>query len=212
MGTIFNYNTDINKTTYLNWRTDQHQLLQDMSVMADGYANAAIIMIDACLTDNHDKKADVVIFPILFSVNHAIELYLKEINWALNILCGKDIHDNNGGHDIRQIWSVVRKQVNLFENDSARKGQFTEFTKELVSYIDELYSYIDSGNDEHTKMKNMDFSRYPFNTDKELHFYIKSLGNVVVDLEELKKTFASISRNLRLIAGDYEEKAVLSPI
>ena len=30
-----------------------------------------------CLQDNGDKKADIVVFPMLFSANHAIELYLK---------------------------------------------------------------------------------------------------------------------------------------
>ena len=33
------------------------------------------------------------------------------------------------------------------------------------------------------KMKNMDFSRYTFNTDDEYHFYIENYGNEVVDLE-----------------------------
>lgn len=35
---------------------------------------------------NVDKKADIVVFPMLFSANHAIELYPKSINWSLNML------------------------------------------------------------------------------------------------------------------------------
>ena len=55
-----------------------------------------------CLQDNGDKKADIVVFPMLFSANHAIELYLKSINWSLNMLLNEK-ESFCGGHDIRQI-------------------------------------------------------------------------------------------------------------
>src|SRR5690625_6409664 len=37
----------------------------------------AITMSKKCLSGNEDKKADVLIFPILNNANHGIELYLK---------------------------------------------------------------------------------------------------------------------------------------
>ena len=77
MEKIFSYNVDIDKTAYMNWRTRPHQPIHDMMIIADGYMKAAIMLAQDCLQDNMDKKADIVVFPILFSANHAIELYLN---------------------------------------------------------------------------------------------------------------------------------------
>ena len=84
MGKIFSYNVDIDKTAYMNWRTRQHQPIHDMMIIADGYMKAAIMLAQDCLQDNGDKKADIVVFPMLFSANHAIELYLKSIKYQPN--------------------------------------------------------------------------------------------------------------------------------
>lgn len=67
------------------------------------------MLAEQCLKDNSDKKADVLIFPMLFSVNHAIELYEKSIYWSLNILLeNKSIFKEN--HNIRGIWYVAKKE------------------------------------------------------------------------------------------------------
>lgn len=106
MEKIFSYNVDIDKTAYMNWRTRQHQPIHDMMIIADGYMKAAIMLAQDCLQDNMDKKADIVVFPMLFSANHAIELYLKSINWSLNMLLNMK-ESFCGGHDIRQIWHGI---------------------------------------------------------------------------------------------------------
>ena len=77
MEQVFSYNADIEKTAYMNWRTRQHQPIHDMIIIADGYIKSAIMLSEDCLQDNKDKKADIVVFPMLFAANHAIELYLK---------------------------------------------------------------------------------------------------------------------------------------
>ena len=170
MEKIFSYNVDIDKTAYMNWRTRQHQPIHDMMIIADGYMKAAIMLAQDCLQDNGDKKADIVVFPMLFSANHAIELYLKSINWSLDMLLNMK-ESFCGGHDIRQIWNTVKKRM----------------------------------------MKNMDFSRYPFNADDEYHFYIENYGNEVVDLEMFVEIFKKIGDNLNCIAGYYEEMATFVP-
>lgn len=99
MEKVFSYNENIEKTAYMNWKTRQHQPIHDMMVIADGYMKSAIMLVQACLQDNEDKKADIVVFPMLFSANHSIELYLKAIDWSLNILlCVNEFYC--GGHDI----------------------------------------------------------------------------------------------------------------
>ena len=105
MGKIFEYNKDIDKTAYMNWRTKQNQPIHDMIILADGYIKAAIMLGEDCLENNADKMADIIVFPMLFSADHGIELYLKSINWSLNMLLDKN-ETYCGGHDIRQIWNL----------------------------------------------------------------------------------------------------------
>lgn len=180
---IFQGNPDINKTAYMNWRTDKHDQVANFITLADGYAEGSLLLIGECLEDNTDKKADSVIFPILFSVNQAIELYLKAIEWSLNILGGRDAKFT-GGHDIRQIWQTVKGKVNGYEKNE-RRDQFKALTDKLDDYINELYSKIDPAG-KAKGIKNMDFSRYPLNSDKQPHFYILMADNCMVDLKELK--------------------------
>jgi hypothetical protein len=209
MKDIFSYNVDIEKTAYINWRTHHHQPMHDMVVIADGYMKSALILAHDCLEDNSDMKADIVIFPILFSINHAIELYLKEINWALNILLEKN-ERYTGGHDIMQIWNTVKKRSDEYEGtDKERKKQFKTMTQKLKKYLQELQQKLESDTAK-PGMMNMDFSRYPINGD-DYHFYIKTYDNVVVDLENLITVFEEIGDNLSCIAGDYIEKATFMP-
>ena len=66
--------------------------------------------------NNIDKIADIIVFPMFFSANHAIELYLKSINWSLNMLLDKN-ETYCGGHDIRQIWNNVKKRMTEYEKN-----------------------------------------------------------------------------------------------
>ena len=212
MSKVFKHNAEIKKTAYMNWRIDQNQKIHNMLVIADGYTKAAMLLLDDCIKDNCDKKADIVIFPILFSVNHAIELYLKGTNWALNNLLEND-EKFCGGHDIRQIWNTVKGLVKKFERDVQRKQKFKEFTKELEEYINELYANIDKADTAPKKMKNMDFSRYPMNSNNINHFFIETFENVVVDLESLKMKFEIIINDLSCLAEYYvSELSLVSDI
>lgn len=210
MGKIFKDNASIERTAYMNWRTRQDQPIYDMLIIADGYMKAAIMLGKNCLEDNRDKKADIVVFPMLFSANHAIELYLKAINWSLNILLNKN-EIFCGGHDIRQIWNIVKKRISEFEIDKNKRKQFKDKTKKLEDYISELYEKIDKEHNAHVKIKNMDFSRYPLNSDNEEHFYIENKKNEVVDLEMFVEIFEKIYYNLSCLAKHYEEIAMFVP-
>ncbi|MTK06667.1 MAG: DUF429 domain-containing protein [Hungatella sp.] len=191
-------------------RTNPHQPMYDMVVIADGYMESALILARKCLEDNNDKKADIVIFPILFSVNHAIELYLKATNWALNILL-KNEERYTGGHDIIQVWNTVKKRSDGYEStNKERKNRFRSMTQNLKKYLHELQKKLDSDTVK-PKMMNMDFSRYPINGDGEYHFYLQTYDNVVVDLENLVIVFEEIGDSLNLIASDYIEKATFVP-
>ena len=45
MKKIFSSNADINKTAYLNWRTDKHEPIHNFQVLANGYLKAAIDLV-----------------------------------------------------------------------------------------------------------------------------------------------------------------------
>ncbi len=202
MKDIFSYNADINKTAYMNWRTNQHEPIHNMNVIADGYFESAILLAKDCLNDNGDNKADILIFPMLFSVNHAIELYGKSICWSLNILLGcKSKFKPN--HDIRGIWLTAKEKIKKYGfGYGHEEADFNKMIKELEAYLDELFKII-MNEDINKAYYNIDFSRYPMNNHNEYHFYLKTYDNVVVDLENFISVFEKIRENLNLLANYY---------
>lgn len=168
---IFNtYNDDIEKNAYINWRLNNHEPIQNMIVMGDGYLTNVIETAKLCLSDNQDKKADILIFPMLFSLNHDIELYLKASCWSLNILLGyKGKYKED--HDIRNAWFTIKAKIKEYGFDETRPEEsFNEISKRLENYLNELAYYLqkDKIND---YFWNIDFSRYPVNNRDEYHFY-----------------------------------------
>ena len=210
MKKVFSYNADINKTAYLNWRTNEHEPIHNMNVLAQGYMLGATVMIDDCLENNIvDCRADAMIFPILFSFNQAIELYLKSLYWSINILLGyKSGYKEN--HDIRGIWLTVKQKVFEFgfNVEGASEEGFTNMTKTLESYIYELTDKIKINNDVNTAFHNIDFSRYPLNNRKEKHFYVTEYDNVVVDLENFLSVVKEVYDTLDRLASFYYQLVV----
>ncbi|MBV4438758.1 hypothetical protein [Clostridium tyrobutyricum] len=201
MKDIFSYNVDINKNAYMNWRTNKHEHIKNMIVITKGFMMSSIILVEQILNNNRNKNADIVVFPILFNANHAIELYLKAITWTLNIILDK--HEKiEGNHDIKQIFNVVCSRVNEFEKSKEKKEQFKKLTINLKDYLNELYIKIEDKSNGKYK-DNMDFSRYPFNTKYVNHFYIDQFDNVVIDLENFLLRFTEIGTNLNTIAEHY---------
>ncbi|MEK5233487.1 hypothetical protein MHB42_17420 [Lysinibacillus sp. FSL K6-0232] len=201
MKEIFSHNVDTDKNAYVNWRIDRNNPIQNMLTIADGFMKSSVMLAKQALVDNRDKKADILIFPILFNANHAIELYLKAIGWTLNILLrnGKKVE---GNHDIQQIFNVVKSRVNEYETDKIRIKTFKELISNLENYIKELFSKIETEVNE-KKKDNMDFSRYPFDTKYVSHFYIDTFDNVVVDLQNFIIRFKEIGQSLSRIATHY---------
>lgn len=201
MKEVFSYNADINKTAYINWRTSHHDHIHNMIVIADGFMRSSIMLAEAALFDNWDKKADSIIYSIMFNANHAIELYLKATVWTLNILLNNQ-QKIEGKHDIQQILQTMVKRVNEFETDKEKKKQFNNMINGTKMYVDELFQKL-ATQDGKRKKDNMDFSRYPFDQKYVPHFYITEFDNVVVDLENFVVRFKEIGDSLRQIATYY---------
>ena len=204
MKKVFNYNSDVEKTAYLNWRTNMHEPIQNMNVLAEGYFQSALLLAKECLNNNDDKKADILIFPMLFAVNHGIELYEKSIYWSMNILLGYNSRYNDN-HNIRGIWYAVKEKITQYGFGYGRtESEFNKMIINLELYLDELSITIKRDErpiDE--AYHNIDFSRYPMNNRDEYHFYLKTFDNVVVDLENFIEVFDDIFNCLHALAETY---------
>lgn len=199
MKKIFTHNIDVNKTAFLNWRIDRYEYINNMIKIAEGYMKSSLILTKQLLIDNSMKDADIVIFPIIFSANHAIELYLKAITWTLNELLEKE-KKIEGSHNIKQIFDTVKSRVDQYEVTKENKKEFKRLTVGLQEYIDELFDLLSRNG---SKKEQMDFSRYPFDQKYNNHFYVENFDNVVIDLENFYIRFEEIGENLKSIAEYY---------
>lgn len=202
MKKVFSSNSDIYKNAYMNWRTDKYQPIHNLNVLAEGYFDSAKLSIKACLVDNSDHKADGLIFPILFSINHGIELYEKSICWSLNVLLGHNskFPDN---HYIREIWYTVKRKIEEFGFDYGREEvDFSKMIVPLEKYLDEIYRNIMTSNLNDARY-NIDFSRFPSNRNLRNHFYVNQYDNVVIDLENLLERCAALNNCLSSLAETY---------
>ncbi|MCB9301807.1 MAG: hypothetical protein H6566_14265 [Lewinellaceae bacterium] len=190
MKKIFTGNEDFNKTAFLNWRTSKHEDIGNMLVLAEGFLSSAIELSKTCIKDNKDKKADMLIFPILMNANHGIELYLKSLIWTLNKLTNSKFKIE-GKHDIQQMFQTVQAKIKDYK-DNDWLASFNEKNQNLAEYIDELFLLISTAGDK----DNMDFSRYPITKKYENHFYVDSLNNVEIDLENFAERFEQIKEAL----------------
>jgi len=188
--------------SFLNWRFSPHDSIEmQFCNLAEGYFEVANNLIEQCLNNNNDRKADIWIFPILFNVVHAIELYLKSINSMYPKyykLKGFDFMDEipeskiEGDHNIKQMCETAISKV---RNDSDRDKDLYKALKEVLQFINIIYKYSD----------DVAFTRYPLPKDakSELnkeYFYV-SHQNITINMIELQKWVKKISENLDHITG-----------
>jgi len=190
MKNIFERNIDIDKTAYLNWRITPNEDIVNMIAMAEGFISSSLELATRCLEDNHDKKADMLIFPILTNANHGIELYLKSIIWTLNKLMLSNSRIE-GSHNLQQLLQVVQSKLKSRKDKDLIK-HFNKENDDLIKYIEELFSKIKTDG----KKDNMDFSRYPLNNKYDKHFYVGCITNVEIDLENFILRFKRIKESL----------------
>ncbi len=199
---IFSYNTDISKNAYLNWRTRKDDIPNDMYVLAEGFAKAAELLIQQILENNRDKKADSIIFPILYSIDQSIELFLKAIIREIEILNGSQI-SNYTTHDIQ---SLLQRMLALIKKREAKTKGLQKHIAPVCSYIEELYALIKTTNADGKHIINIDFARYPIDTAGDPHFYVTANENVVIDIVNLQTRFQDIKSCLESFFYEYEYK------
>ncbi|MBC3513226.1 hypothetical protein [Ruminococcus bicirculans (ex Wegman et al. 2014)] len=172
----FEFTGDIEHSAYLNWRFDSINNTENQFYeMGKAYLETAIQLIDVCLKDNSNQKADVWIFPILFNVVHGIEAYLKGFNSQLRILNKIEKLEYQeskieGKHNILQLCQTAIKLI----QQSSHKDILQDF-RFVESFITILYANTD----------DMTFARYPIDSNKRPHFYVNK-PNITIDLDVLR--------------------------
>ena len=178
---FFGNSGDFSKNAILNWRFDNITDIETQFVnMGSGYLETAIMLLEKCIDDNRNKKADVWISPILHNTVHGIELYLKAFNSLYNTYLG--LSDNNeikegkiiGRHDLKQLCQKYISLVKKTSGKNLRDGLLVDFLF-VEKFIKILYA----------KTSGMTFARYPVNSKKEKHFYAETSENVEINLYAL---------------------------
>lgn len=193
MKTIFQQGRTINTTSYMNWRLPfSKDYGMRFWAFAESYFEAANTLIEKCLEDNSDKKADSYIFPIFFDIVHGIELSLKAINDYLSIILNAK-PSIESGHRIKQLSDVaLARLMDLKKEDGSQDLDETITAIQLVKqFIDNIYSKTD----------DMAFARYPINSRKEDMFYTAQLNSIVVDMEALHEQLSYVATMLDYVFG-----------
>lgn len=192
MDSIFQYNQNVEKTAYLNWRSNKYtNQRRQLVVMGDNFFSSAYNLLQQCINDNGDKKADSWIFPIMFNIVHGIEIYLKAINVILNIVLNEQNQVIQGGHDIKQLCQTSKSLILKYKNRNKNEttDQMWTAIKVIENYIENIYE----------KTNDMTFARYPMDKNKNGHFYIQTLDNSVIDMELLEKQMVIVYKMLEFI-------------
>lgn len=192
MDSIFQYNQNVEKTAYLNWRSNKYtNQRRQLVVMGDNFFSSAYNLLQQCINDNGDKKADSWIFPIMFNTVHGIEIYLKAINVILNIVLNEQNQVIQGGHDIKQLCQTSKSLILKYKNRNKNEttDQMWTAIKVIENFIENIYE----------KTNDMTFARYPMDKNKNGHFYIQALDNSVIDMELLEKQMVIVYKMLEFI-------------
>lgn len=182
---------DKTEYAYLSWRMQSDSHAEKFKEMGEGYFVSAIIILENCLAENRDRKGDSVIFPVLFNVEHAIELYLKASLKMLNEH-GHPIQYRSHAHSISDLSESLRNGVQ----------QISSISDLLLKDYDVLEAFIrffyEHSND-------VTFARYPLDTSDREFFYANTHENYIVDMSTLllwvKALFYVLDRNFICALG-----------
>lgn len=211
MKKLFSYNSEIEKNAYLNWRMSEHSSnngIWNLEVLGSGYLTAAKMLVQSLLNCNVEKNADSVIFPILFTINHSIEVYLKICLILDDCSKNKEPKTNINHHDIGKLYCELKKR----ESDSK---EFNKFTKKLREYIEEITNLVhheheipkEDGTSKTKSLDGMDFSRHTIDVYNNPYFYTKTEENITVDLENLIEIIDNLSECLESLYNYYWYRA-----
>lgn len=130
---------------------------------ADGFADAAILLIEKSLTT---LNIDEQIYPICFNMRHSVELRLKHQIAQLKLIRDEislDDFDDAGSHDIGNIWAYFKAKSEAVDK------RFKPVIDVIDGYINDIAEIDPTGQT----------FRYPLSNDSVKHLVNVSIINVV---------------------------------
>lgn len=151
---------------------------------AEGFASAANTLLDSAIADQGvNLPVDTLVYPICFTMRHAIELFLKKVSKdlakieTLRKVAVTDLKHLDASHDLGQIWFHVKNRASAID-------------ERLVEHIGKLNEYI-------TDVAAMDATgqvfRYPFDNSHKKH--LTSIG--IINFVVLKRRFVHMQQLLK---------------
>ncbi len=143
---------------------------------ADGFADAAIILIDKALTT---LDIDEQIYPICFNMRHSVELRLKHQISQLKLIRSEislDDFDSAGSHDIGNIWQYFKDKSEKVDK------RFSPIVDSIDGFINDIAEIDPTGQT----------FRYPLSNESVKHLVDVSIINVV----RLKERFTVLRKKL----------------
>ena len=180
---IFSENPSLDNNAFLNWRFTEEDDIENFISMSNSFFDSSIFLLKLCLKDNIDSKADGLIFPILYNLNHAIELKLKALIRILNQSIGVNNIPKNT-HNIKQLYHNSFELIKTTNFNISIKS-FKENTKILYNYINEI-----------SENEMISFTRYPLSNKAEKAHYIISKQNITIDIKQLHEIATKIKDEL----------------
>lgn len=153
---------------------------------ADGYKAAADLLVEKI--EGHAPE-DILILPIVFMYRHHVELRLKYIITALDVLSRTQI-PNLAIHTLNPLWDYVKNHLGCI-----RGGPFDA---EMMASLDNLVA----------ELSNLDPNSYRFRYSHDRNFNENDIPRSI-NLKHFKETMQILSNGLALIEGgiDYERDA-----
>ena len=150
---------------------------------ADGYKTAADLLVEKI--EGHAPE-DILVLPIVFMYRHHVELKLKYIITALDILSQTQI-PNLITHNLISLWNYIKDHLGCI-----RGGPFDT---EMMSSLDRLIA----------ELSNLDPDSYRFRYSHDTKFNENDIPRSI-NLSHFKATMQILSNGLSLIESgiDYE--------
>ena len=179
-------NIDYRKNAYLHWdfqgtSSQGNQLF----VMARAYMESAYKLCLIVLYDNRSKMADRLASPILFLYFHSVELYLKSIQYNLNVIFKKSINTTKDGHLIEGILKDIIESLQQLDDKHV-----TEEIRADLEQLNALWTEFKERVESKTQKDQVSIIlRYPFDKKDNLYKFTQQNhenNGVVIDMEKLK--------------------------
>lgn len=166
----------------------------DIKSYEDGYDDTVKILLKTLFEKHYSVQIDTLVYPILFSARHRIELFLKKLVSNLEVFTkikGMDyvIESRLNTHDLRLLWNYAE---GLSKVDNRLKNDIRDLKEYIADYFD-----ID--------LTGETF-RYPFNNENEHHLDEYSHINLMIfkkRYEQMSQIISTLDYSMRMLSEEY---------